>query len=124
MNIQQVYIRRNRLLEVSRYVIVLVVFELFATLCLAQPSRPPNEQQFSDILESIFEMVREITRSVTLLITDVTNALGINTKGGGIGGVIGGTLNLLSVGTDIVTGVASHIIGGGDLFGGLIPVLG
>ncbi|XP_022667680.1 uncharacterized protein LOC111253062 isoform X2 [Varroa destructor] len=100
MNIQQVYIRRNRLLEVSRYVIVLVVFELFATLCLAQPC------------------------SVTLLITDVTNALGINTKGGGIGGVIGGTLNLLSVGTDIVTGVASHIIGGGDLFGGLIPVLG
>lgn len=25
---------------------------------------------------------------------------------------------------DIATGVASHVIGGGDLFGGLIPVLG
>ena len=23
--------------------------------------RPPNEQQFSDVLESIFEMVREVT---------------------------------------------------------------
>lgn len=44
-------------------------------------------------------MFWNLVGSVTLLITDVTNALGINTKGGGIGGVIGGTLNLLSVGT-------------------------
>ncbi|XP_028966928.1 uncharacterized protein LOC114828149 [Galendromus occidentalis] len=90
----------------------------------AQPVRPPNEQQFSDVLESIFEMLREVTRSVSNLVSDVADALGIKTDDGGIGGVIGGALNLLTVGADIVTGVASHVIGGGDLLGGLIPVLG
>lgn len=32
------------------------------------------------------------------LVNDVTDALGINTDDGGIGGVIGGALNLLTVG--------------------------
>lgn len=36
--------------------------------------------------------------SITSLVKDVTDALGINTDDGGIGGVVGGALNLLSVG--------------------------
>lgn len=38
------------------------------------------------------------TGSIASLVRDVTDALGINTDDGGIGGVVGGALNLLSVG--------------------------
>lgn len=91
------------------------------------------------MLESIFEMVREITResefyrisheshrgscsvkeqkvvkfedfpgSISSLVKDVTDALGINTEDGGIGGIIGGALNLLSVGAGMFSSITSH----------------
>ncbi|XP_037572548.1 uncharacterized protein LOC119455182 [Dermacentor silvarum] len=73
---------------------------------------------FSGLLDGVKNLVSTGT-SIAGLGTGMLNLGGDE----GIGGVVSGMLNLLSIGSEIFTGILGNLLNG-DLLGGLLPFVG
>ncbi|XP_064471323.1 uncharacterized protein LOC135385756 [Ornithodoros turicata] len=82
-----------------------------------------TKRQLGGILNTVLGSVGSLVGTGTGLANQGTGLFGLEGDEG-IGGVISGTLNLVTVGADVFTGILSTFLGNGDLFSGLIPFFG
>ncbi|KAL3182023.1 hypothetical protein MRX96_035482 [Rhipicephalus microplus] len=81
-----------------------------------------HKRQLGGLLSSVLDGVRNLVNTGTSIAGFGTGMLNL---GGdeGIGGVVSGLLNLLSIGSEIFTGILGTVLNG-DLLGGLLPFFG
>ncbi|XP_077485122.1 uncharacterized protein LOC144095209 [Amblyomma americanum] len=81
-----------------------------------------HKRQLGGIFNTVLDGVKSIVNTGTSVAGLGTGLLNI---GGdeGIGGVVSGLLNLLSIGSEIFTGILGTVLNG-DLLGGLLPFIG
>ncbi|XP_050035076.2 uncharacterized protein [Dermacentor andersoni] len=81
-----------------------------------------HKRQLNGLFTSILDGVKNLVNTGTSIAGLGTGMLNL---GGdeGIGGVVSGMLNLLSIGSEIFTGILGTLLNG-DLLGGLLPFVG
>ncbi|XP_075748461.1 uncharacterized protein LOC142814196 [Rhipicephalus microplus] len=81
-----------------------------------------HKRQLGGLFSSVLDGVRNLVNTGTSIAGFGTGMLNL---GGdeGIGGVVSGLLNLLSIGSEIFTGILGTVLNG-DLLGGLLPFFG
>ncbi|KAL1423021.1 hypothetical protein MTO96_021413 [Rhipicephalus appendiculatus] len=81
-----------------------------------------HKRQLSGLFSSVLDGVKNLVNTGTSIAGLGTGMLNL---GGdeGIGGVVSGMLNLLSIGSEIFTGILGTLLNG-DLLGGLLPFFG
>ncbi|XP_037515656.1 uncharacterized protein LOC119392771 [Rhipicephalus sanguineus] len=81
-----------------------------------------HKRQLNGLFSSVLDGVKNLVNTGTSIAGLGTGMLNL---GGdeGIGGVVSGMLNLLSIGSEIFTGILGTLLNG-DLLGGLLPFFG
>ncbi|XP_075548398.1 uncharacterized protein LOC142582495 isoform X1 [Dermacentor variabilis] len=96
---------------------------LVASCCFcAAEHNHRHKRQLNGLFTSILDGVKNLVNTGTSIAGLGTGMLNL---GGdeGIGGVVSGMLNLLSIGSEIFTGILGTLLNG-DLLGGLLPFVG